>query len=178
MQSNLAVKKELHWNAETAAILKNPKPRWTEKLPSLFYSVIIFSWTCPFCSCFISQPTWMLILEQQKMGLLFNILCIILRLLAWIISGKEHLVEFLLDFPLGKEVRNFQVFTRKFQLLEGNFKDFRSQFLTWKENKSTLHYCSSVGGKNPSKVSQPFIWLFFTPLKCWFMLLCFYVILI
>lgn len=42
------------------------------------------------------------------MGLLWNIWCIILRLLAVIISGKENLVEFLMHFPLGREVRNFQ----------------------------------------------------------------------
>lgn len=72
-------------------------------------------------------------------------------------------MEFLLDFPLGKEVRNFQVFTRKFQLLEGNFKDFKSQFLTWKENKSTLHYCSSVGGKKSLKaVSAIYLAIFYS----------------
>lgn len=54
--------------------------------------------------------------------------------------------------------------TRKFQLLEGNSWELKSQFLTGKENKSTLHFCSSVGKKIHSKLSQPLIWLPFTPL--------------
>lgn len=150
------------------------------KLPSLFYSIIIFSWDFPFLLLF-NFPSHVNVnpgagICRRKWGFSWIFWCIILRPLAGIISGKEHLVEFLLDFPLGRKVRNFQ------QLLQGNVNFGKETFRSWNPNfclgKKTNHHSTIIvlGGGNPSKLSQPLMWLLLTPLKFWFMLLCFILI--